>query len=45
MTSRTLSARPRPPKAEAEIDDTASEAPVVSEAAPAPAKGQNLQDQ
>lgn len=45
MTSRTLSARPRPPKAEAEIDDTASDAPVVSEAAPAPAKGQNLQDQ
>lgn len=36
--SRTLSARPRPPKAEPE----GGEAPLVPEA---PAKGQNLQDQ
>lgn len=42
MTSRTLSARPRPAKAEAE--DGGAEMPVA-EAAPAPAKGQNLQDQ
>jgi host factor-I protein len=39
MTSRTLSARPLPPKVEPEIDDT----PVVS--LTGNGKGQNLQDQ
>ena len=42
MTSRTLTARPRPPKPESEVSE-------VTEAAPVPitggAKGQNLQDQ
>ena len=38
MTSRTLSARPRPPKAEAEVP-AATVVPVVA------GKGQNLQDQ
>ncbi|MFM5886065.1 MAG: RNA chaperone Hfq [Novosphingobium sp.] len=46
MTSRTLTARPRSAKAEAE--DSAEAAPMIDTAstpAPAPAKGQNLQDQ
>lgn len=41
MTSRTLSARPRPPKPEAEVE----EAPQLEVSVPTGKGGQNLQDQ
>ena len=46
MSSRTLTARPRPPKPEPEQTEVAETAPPAAiAAAPLPGKGQNLQDQ